>query len=51
MTVTEPTTMAKLRRKLGRQVGRAVTDFDMIEAGDLVMVCVSGGKDLSLIHI
>lgn len=45
MTVTEPTTMAKLRRKLGRQVGRAVTDFDMIEAGDLVMVCVSGGKD------
>ena len=35
----------KLRKRLRRQVGQAVADFGMIEAGDRVMVCVSGGKD------
>ena len=36
---------AKLERKIRSSVGRAISDFSMIEAGDRVMVCVSGGAD------
>ncbi|MCZ6640897.1 MAG: tRNA 2-thiocytidine(32) synthetase TtcA [Gammaproteobacteria bacterium] len=36
---------AKLQKKLRRLVGRAIAEYGMIEAGDVVMVCVSGGKD------
>ena len=35
----------KLEKRLRRLTGQAVADFDMIRAGDRVMVCLSGGKD------
>ncbi len=35
----------KLNKRLRRHVGNAITDYNMIEEDDLVMVCISGGKD------
>ena len=35
----------KLLQKLRRQIGSAIADYNMIEEGDRVLVCMSGGKD------
>ncbi len=44
-TKTHEQRLNRSRKSLRRDVGRAIADFNMIEEGDLVMVCLSGGKD------
>ena len=39
------TRLNKLQKRLRREVGQAIEAFNMIEEGDKVMVCLSGGKD------
>ena len=42
---TSKTTINKIHKRIRRNVGRAIEDYAMIEQGDRIMVCLSGGKD------
>jgi tRNA 2-thiocytidine biosynthesis protein TtcA len=45
-------TLQRLEKWLLRKVGKAIAGYNMIEAGDTLLVCVSGGKDShTLLHL
>ena len=52
LTGTEKTEFNKLQKRLRRHAGKAIEEFNMIEDGDKVMVCLSGGADsYTMLHV
>ncbi|MEC4724024.1 tRNA 2-thiocytidine(32) synthetase TtcA [Shewanella sp. D64] len=45
LSTQQVTRMKKLQKKLRSEVGKAISDYNMVEEGDRVMCCLSGGKD------
>jgi tRNA 2-thiocytidine biosynthesis protein TtcA len=44
--------IVQLEQELARELGRCVADFGLIQAGDRIMVCMSGGKDsYTMLHL